>query len=106
MDMQDNDAVHGDENYRDTSVSVAKIARRQFLESLQKPGFDGREEVINRLVTSETFWEGVFSIGSAESSGEMDYELLSQGALKVNAMVELHAAQEIEDLAEAIESCS
>ena len=100
-DRQDNDAVH-DDGREYVEPRHQAVAKRQYLEALRRTDFDGREAVIDTLINDDLFWAAVFSIGAADSNGQMDHNALQAGAAAINAAVETAAKEEIEHLAAVI----
>lgn len=68
IDLQNNDATHGDETYQDQFTTEAfKEARDQIFNSLHNGDEDIKALAIDSLIQDEKFWDAVFNIGTDES---------------------------------------
>jgi len=68
IDLQNNDAVHGDETYKDKFTTEAfKEAKERIFNSLSNGDEDIKAVAIDTLIQDETFWNAVFNIGADES---------------------------------------
>ena len=68
IDLQNNDATHGDETYQDQFTTAAfNDAKEQILNSLSNGDEDIKALAIDSLIQYEGFWNAVFNIGANES---------------------------------------
>jgi len=68
IDLQNNDAVHGDEKYKDRFTTEAFWkAKKQIFNSLGNDDEDIKAIAIDTLIQDETFWSAIFNIGTDES---------------------------------------
>jgi len=68
IDLQNNDATHGDETYQDQfTTSAFNDAKEQIFNSLHNGDEDIKALAIDALIQDEGFWSAVFNIGSDES---------------------------------------
>ena len=66
IDLQNNDAVHGDERYQEITAQAFKEARDQIFNSLHNGDEDIKALAIDALIQDEKFWDAIFSIGTDE----------------------------------------
>ena len=64
IDLQNNDAVHGDENLREFTPEAFKEAKHQIFNSLHSGDEDIKSIAIDALIQDENFWRAIFSIGT------------------------------------------
>ena len=70
IDLQNNDATHGDETYQDQFTTAAfNDAKEQIFNSLHNGDEDIKAIAIDALIQDEGFWSAVFNIGANESLG-------------------------------------
>ena len=68
IDLQNNDATHGDETYKDQFTKAAfNDAKEQIFNSLNNGDEDIKALAIDALIQDEGFWSAVFNIGANES---------------------------------------
>ena len=68
IDLQNNDATHGDETYQDQETTTAfNEAKEQIFNSLSSGDEDIKAVAIDALIQDESFWSAVFNIGANES---------------------------------------
>ena len=68
IDLQNNDATHGDETCRDQFTKAAfREAKEQIFYSLTNGDEDVKAVAIDTLIQDDTFWNAVFNIGTDES---------------------------------------
>lgn len=67
IDLQNNDATHGDETYKQRFTAEAFIdAKEQIFNSLISGDEDIKAIAIDTLIQDESFWNAVFNIGANE----------------------------------------
>ena len=67
IDLQNNDATHGDETYKEHFTTEAfNDAKDHIFNSLHNGDEDIKALAIDALIQNERFWDAVFSIGTNE----------------------------------------
>jgi hypothetical protein len=68
IDLQDNDATHGDETYKEHFTTEAfSEAKEQIFNSLSNGDEDIKAIAIDSLIQNEDFWNAIFNIGTGEN---------------------------------------
>lgn len=75
MDINDNDAIHGDEGKTDITSEEFKSACLDFVARLTSGDEDSRAIVIDSLISSKFFWDSIFSLSVVPGRG-FDYNAL------------------------------
>ena len=86
IDLQNNDATHGDETYKDYfTTQTFEQARRQVFDSLNNGDEDIKAIAIDELIQDEKFWNAVFSIGTDEKvCAPRDVDVVDFAAIKTS----------------------
>lgn len=86
IDLQNNDATHGDETYKDQFTAAAfNDAKEQIFNSLHNGDEDIKALAIDSLIQDERFWNVIFSIGTDEN-------IRCQRDIKIEDFVEITTA--------------
>ena len=86
IDLQNNDATHGDETYQDYfTTQTFEQARRQVFDSLNNGDEDIKAIAIDELIQDEKFWNAVFSIGTDDNiAGPSNVRIVDFAAIKTS----------------------
>ena len=102
IDLQDNDATHGDEAYKEDFTTEAFIeAKEQIFNRLISGDEDIKAIAIDTLIQDESFWNAVFNIGADEDIFfPRDIQIADMGVIKSSVFCSV--ASEIGPLAEEL----
>ncbi len=102
IDLQDNDATHGDETYSDRYTTEAFIdAREQIFNSLISGDEDIKAIAIDTLIQDENFWNAVFNI-CADETINCQRKIKAQDFAEIRVAVFASVCSEIGKLAEEL----
>lgn len=85
IDLQNNDAVHGDERYQEITAQAFNDAKDHVFNSLHYSDEDIKALAIDALIQDEKFWDAIFSIGTDEKvCAPRDVDVVDFAAIKTS----------------------
>ena len=85
IDLQNNDATHGDERYQEITAQAFRDARDRIFNSLHYGDEDIKSLAIDALIQDEKFWDAIFSIGTDEKvCAPRDVDVVDFAAIKTS----------------------